>query len=127
MCKLYKSLSYVNNVFYGCTNLTNLKIFKICNKLQISDGSTWGHLLTLESLLHTIQELVTGEALNLIGNILTIGSANLEKLTNVYVKLTNEPEEDENYPILPFEVCESTDEGAMTINEYVTLKGWEIA
>ena len=77
----------------------------------------------LDTLLNTIQELVdTGSSKNL-----TIGSANLEKLANVYVKLTGEAEEDETLPKLPFEVCESTDEGAMLISEYVALKKWSIA
>ena len=27
---------------------------------------------------------------------------------------------------LPFEVCNSTDSGAMTISEYLALKNWQI-
>ena len=113
----------VGNIFYNCSKLTNVTLKNIKVTLQISSGTYWGHLLTLESLLNTCQECInTGSSLTL-----TMGSANLEKLASVYVKLTNAPEEDETLPKLPMVQCESSDVGAMTIQDYMALKGWTLA
>ena len=57
---------------------------------------------------------------------LTMGSTLLNKLTDVYVKLTGE-ELYEGITCNPCVICESTDEGAMTVQEYATLKGWTLA
>ena len=80
--------------------------------------------------------------------ILTVGTANINKLENIRVKLKTLSEGVTDYNgfsfnangkhnadiadskfeyIKPFEVCQSTDEGAMTIDEYVALKKWKIA
>jgi hypothetical protein len=84
-------------------------------------------LLTLESLIGLCYELRdTGSS-----KTLTIGSANLAKLANVYVRAIEITDDmraaddliDEK---LPFEVCESTDEGATLISEYVLLKNWQL-
>ena len=115
--------SSIGNVFYGCRNLTNLILYNIKQSLIIGSGSSWGHLLTVDSLINTIKELIdTGSS-----RTLTIGSANLAKIENVYVRLTGEAEEDEANPKYPCEVCESTDEGAMTIIAYANSKNWTIA
>lgn len=121
--KYYIINGSTSSAFNNCKSLEILNIKNIKSSLQIGSGTTYGHLLTLDSLLNTIQECINaGSALTL-----TIGTANIEKLANVYVRLTNEAEEDESNPKLPMEVCESTDEGAMTITEYMTLKNWSIA
>ena len=118
-----KSAGSVGSMFSRCKKLAHLTLYNIKCTLQIGSGTSWGHLLTLDSLLNTIKELIdTGSS-----KTLTMGSANLNKLANVYVKLTGEPEEDETLPKLPFAVCESTDEGAMLITDYVTLKNWVLA
>ena len=112
----------VGQMFLWCYELTNLTLRNIKKGLQIGSGTSWGHLLTLDSLVNTCKECINiGSA-----NTLTIGSANIEKLASVYVRLTNEPEEDETNPKLPCEVCEATDEGAMLITEYMALKNWTI-
>ena len=115
------------DMFYECRALTNLKIKNIRRSLQIGDGTSWGHLLTLESLLFIIGELITATS----SQTLTVGSANLEKLANVYVKtiaITDEMRAaDANIDAKrPFEVCESTDEGAMSITNYASSKKWVI-
>lgn len=110
-------------LFDGCASLESFTFKNIGKYFVIGSGTSWGHLLTLETLLNTIQELVdTGST-----KALVMGSANLDKLANTYVKLTGEAEEEEGITKLPFEVCESTDEGALhIINEYASLKNWTI-
>jgi hypothetical protein len=123
--------SYLSGIFNNCTNLTNLTIKNIQVNLTIGSGTTYGHLLTLESLLNTIQELWIRTGTQ--ARTLTMGTANIAKLENVYVKLidiTDEMRAEDEYidNKAPFEVCESTDEGAMLITEYVTtVKKWKLA
>ena len=127
---LYNITSKPGNMFYNCVAMTNLTLKNIKYTLIIGSGTFYGHLLTLDSLLNTIKELwnmTDGTA-----QTLTIGSANLEKLANVYVKLidiTDEMRAEDEYidNKLPFEICESTDEGAMLITDYaLLLKNWSI-
>ncbi len=114
-----ENVSDYSNAFVGCRNLKNLKLLNIKKSLNIGTYVIYGHLLTVDSLINTIKELIdTGSSLTL-----TIGSNNLTKLANTYVKLVT----DDNSGKLPFEVCESTDEGAMLIKDYVTLKHWTLA
>lgn len=112
---------YTRDMFYS-TNIINLTLKNIKYSLQVG-SSSWGHLLTLESLLGLCQECINVNT----SKTLTVGTTNMNKLANVYVKLTNEPEEDETLPKLPMVQCESTDEGAMTISEYMKLKSWNLA
>jgi hypothetical protein len=107
-------------LFNKCPNITNVYIkFYICSSLKISDGATYGNLITLDSLLYIIRYLYNK---NSSAYVFTIGSVNIEKLSNVYVKLVDSGE-----GFLPFEVCESTDEGAMTVAQYMSLKNWSLA
>lgn len=117
-----RNATTVNYMFDNDSNIQNLTILNIKLNLQVGSGSSWGHLLTLESLIGLCQQCVNvGES-----RTLTIGSANITKLENIYVKLTDEAEEDETLPKIPMVQCESTDDGAMTISEYMTLKSWQI-
>ena len=116
------------SMFYGCTKLTNCSLRNIKTTLQVGSGTSYGHLLTLDSLLFMIGELRnTGSS-----KTFTVGSANLEKLADVYVKtvtITDEMRAEDEYidEKLPFEVCESTDEGAVLIEQYVITKNWQLA
>lgn len=108
-------------------SLTNLSITNIPVSLQVSNGTSWGNLLTLDSLLGLIYETVNKNT----PLELTVGSANLSKLSSVYVKLKPITDEMKATDILvenklPFEVCDSADTGAMTISEYLSLKNWTI-
>lgn len=103
-------------MFNYCYMLEDCRLKNIKISLRIGDGTDWGHLLTLECLLRTIKEVhkVNG------GLTLTVGTANLEKLSGVYVKLvdiTDEMRAEDEYIDLkyPFEVCESTDTGALKL------------
>lgn len=118
-----KNCTNLTNFVQNCTSLKNITLLNIKVNLQVGSGTTFGHLLTLESLIGLCRECInTGSSKKL-----TVGSANLEKLASVYVKLTGEAEEDEANPKVPFEVCESTEEGAVTIEDYMLSKNWQLA
>lgn len=128
------SVTNSNNLlttFSACYKLTNLTIKNIRVSLQIGSGTSYGHLLTLDSLLNTIKELWTNTSTST--RTLTMGTANTAKLADVYVKLidiTDEMRAEDEYidNKAPFVQCESTDEGAMLITEYVTtVKNWQLA
>ncbi len=119
------------NLIAICNKLENLNLKNVRTNLQIGSGGSWGYLITLESLLNTIKELWDMSSSTTTYK-LTMGSANLEKLANVYVRLvdiTDEMREADEYidNKLPFEVCESTDEGAMPIADYAYMKNWQFA
>ena len=115
-------VSDMANMFNGCAKLTEVWIKNIKVNLQVGSGTSWGHLLTVDSLVHLCQELVNVGS----SRTLTVGSANLTKLASVYVKLTV-PEAEDTTGKLPCEVCESTGEGAMLIEDYIALKHWQLA
>lgn len=112
-----------NGFLINCKNIKNLIIKNLKIGLQVGSGSSWGYKISLDSLIGLCQECVNVNA----SRTLTVGSVNITKLANVYVKLTNQPEEDETLPKLPMVQCESTDEGAMTISQYMALKNWQLA
>lgn len=116
--------SYLSGIFNNCTNLTNLTLKNIRFSIQIGSGTSWGHLLTLDSLISVCRECYKQST-----STLTMGTANLEKLANVYVRFV-----DTTITTIPtystgadIEVCESTDEGAMLITDYMSLKWWTLA
>lgn len=137
-CKLLETISNlnlikaksVNVMFNNCYALKNLTVYNIKKSFIIGSGTTYGTLLTLDSLVHTIQQLwdLTGST----SQTLTMSTTSKELIANVYVKLV-EPtaEQIEADPNItskkPCIVCESTDECAMTITEYATSKNWAIA
>ena len=111
-------------MFYGCTALETC----LLKNIKVTVNLSYNPLLTLDSLIHLIKELCnTGSS-----KTLTLGSTNKAKLSDTYVKLvtiTDEmrAEDDLIDEKLPFEVCESTDDGAMLITNYVTQKNWKLA
>ena len=124
----FRNVTSFNVLVNGCESLVECNCKNIKASLVVGSGESYGHLLTVENLIHLIYELRdTGSS-----KTLTVGSANLKKLANVYVKtidMTDEmrAEDDLIDEKLPFEVCESTDEGAMLITDYVNEKNWQIA
>ena len=107
----------LSNVLYNCIELTNLYLYNIGRNLQIGSGTSWGHKLTVDSLVNTIKELVSVNA----SRTLTIGATNIAKIENLFCRITDDTNEKKT-----MELCESTDEGAMTLTEYATAKGWQI-
>ncbi len=122
-----RNVTNAANMFYNCRSLTSCWVKNIKYNLQVGSGTSYGHLLTVESLVHLIYQLRDMGA----ARTLTVGGANLAKLANVYVRtidITDEmrAEDDLIDEKLPFEVCESTDEGACLIRDYAGLKNWVI-
>lgn len=123
----FRSVTSASSTFNNCSALTEIWIKNIKVNLQVGSGTSYGHKLTVDSLVHLIYELRdTGSA-----KTLTVGTANLEKLAKVYVKLVDitdemRAEDDLVDEKLPFVVCESTDEGATLITEYVQGKNWAL-
>ena len=115
--------SYARNMLMDCTILKNLSIKNIKVNLFVGYADSYGHLLTFGSLIDLCQECINVND----SRTLTMGTTNLEKLANTYVRLTGEAEEDDNNPKLPFETCTYVDEGSMTVSQYMALKNWTIA
>lgn len=113
-------VSNATSMFYMCENLTNLTLLNIKVNLTIGSGTSYGHLLTLESLINTIMELWNYKGSSSTYK-LTMGSANLEKIANTYVLVT-----DETTDKMTAEVCDSTTEGAITLQAFAELKGWAL-
>lgn len=112
------SVTKTTQMFNSCSNLENLKLTNIKNYVIIG-SAYWGTKITVDSLIGIIQELIdTG-----VSNTIVMGGSNTAKLTDVYVKLLS----DDGSGKLPCEVCSSTDEGAMSIVNYASLKNWSIA
>lgn len=121
------SVTSADSMFFNCQVLEKCWLKNIKISIQVGSGSSYGHLLTEESLLFMIKELINTGSLKTF----TIGTANLEKLASIYVKkitITDEMRaEDENIDLkLPFEVCTSTTSGAQLITSYVTSKNWTL-
>ena len=129
-CKVLKTVSLLDlskvtqtyDMFNGCEKLTNITVLNIKVNLQVGSGTSYGHLLTLESLIGLCQQCINVNA----SMTLTVGTANMTKLANVYVKFTDSSQTtiDVNAKGENMVQCESTDEGAMTISDYMALKQW---
>lgn len=98
--------------------------------MEIGSGSSWGHLLDDPTIINTAKELwdLTGAT----SRTLTVATAVSAKLDTIYVKLIDATEEmianDPNITSKkPCEVCSETDEGAMTLREYIVSKNWTIS
>ena len=126
---LYSATS-VGSMFYYTSVLTGVTLKNIRISLVIGSGTLYGHLWELSYLVNAVKELWDLSAST--QQTLTIGSANLEKIANVYVKLVDVTDEmiaQDPYSAnkLPCVECESTDDGAMTLTAYAGLKNWVLA
>jgi hypothetical protein len=111
-----RNVTNVVSTFKGCASLEEVWIDNIPLSLTIGSGTTYGHLLKVECIIHAIKELLPSTTLQ----TLTMGSANLEKIAGLYCRITDDTSEK-----MTMELCESTDEGAMTLEQYALLKNWQ--
>lgn len=114
------------NIFKYCNNLTNLTLSNLKANLQVGSGTSWGHLLTLDSLIGLCKECINvGSA-----RTLTVGSYNLNKIQNSgkYYKFVDpsvtEVAVNEKGEI---EECASSVTGSFTITDYMAMKNWTLA
>lgn len=103
--------------FTGCTSLTYVGLRNIQCGLNLSACT----LLTTECLIRIIYETCKAPTLS---RYMNLGTANKDKLADVYVRLitvTDAMREEDDLIDLkkPFELCQSTDEGAMLILDYL--------
>ena len=111
---------YIYDMFASCKKLTYLKLLNVKSSVQIGSGTDWGHLIEKDCLIQIISELIKQSSGT---RTLTMGTANKAKIADTYVKLL----EDDGTGKYPFEVCDSTTEGAMTIEAYCNSKNWTLA
>ena len=126
---LYSATNVVG-MFSSTNGLTGVTLKNIRISLQIGSGTSWGDLWELSYLVNAVKEL--WDLSSGTQQTLTIGTANLEKIANVYVKLVDVTDEmiaQDPYSAnkLPCVECESTDDGAMTLTAYAGLKNWVLA
>jgi hypothetical protein len=131
VCPAYdmRSGGYGGNMFVGCKNLEEIWVRNISVNLQVGAGTSWGHLLTQESALSLCKECRKSIK---TARTITFATPVYDYLETLYVKLipiTDEmrAEDDLIDEKLPFEVCESTDEGAKSLALYMLSKNWTIA
>lgn len=121
------------DMFEHCRSMTDIHVRNIQTSLTVGSGSStdmysgYGYFLTVSSLTHLIYELRDTGSAKTFG----VGHDNINKLANVYVKLVDitdemRAEDDLIDEKLPFIVCESTDEGACLIEDYMSFKNWNL-
>jgi surface protein len=123
-----RNVTNLFGAFSLCAALTYVRLRNISASVQVCSGSAWGHLIGLDNIIYLIRELRdTGSE-----KTLTVGSANLAKLASVYVKTIEvtdamRAEDDLVVEKRPFVLCNSTEEGAKLITNYVAEKNWKLA
>lgn len=122
--------SNLNSMFNNCYELTTVTLKNIKKALTIGSGTSYGTLLDDPTVINTAKELwdLTGAT----SQKLTVSTPTDAKFDTIYVKLITATDEMiANDPNInskkPCEVCASTDEGAMTLREYIISKNWTIA
>ena len=130
-----RSSTNAANIVFNCRELVNLTLKNIRTSIQIGRGSgtsvaDYGTNINQASTINTAKELwdLTGGT----SKTLTIPTGFNERFDTIYVKLITATDEMiAQDPYInnkkPCEVCESTDEGAMTLREYAVSKNWALA
>lgn len=123
-----RNVTNLNYAFESCRSLQNCLIKNIKVTIKVGSGTNWGHLLTRESALSLCKECRTVTSKQTI----TFATPVYNDLETLYVKLipiTDEMRAEDNLidEKLPFEVCESTAEGAKSLALYMLSKNWTIA
>ena len=105
-------------MFDGCTNLKRVLFYNMKYSYNFSASTRF----EVEDLIR----IMAGCAKSYKSPVLTLGSTNLAKLEGVYVKPAEITLSNGNI-INGCVQCESTEEGAVTPEEYMTSLGWTLA
>lgn len=108
-----------SSMFNKCENLTNLTLLNIHQHIDVKESP----LLTTDSLVNTMKECIKQTSTR----TLTLHATSKANIANVYVKFTDGSTTIDVGQKGNVVVCESTDEGAMLITDYMALKSWSVA
>ena len=124
------SATYTIELFALCRDIETFTVKNIKQSFTTSTNNSYNSKLTLDTLVNIFKELwdLTGST----SKTLKLSRTNKDVIANIYVKLVDVTDEmlaQDQYAAnkKPCVVCESTDEGAMTITEYAVSKNWSIA
>ena len=124
------SATYSITLFALCRDIETFTVKNIKQSFTTSTNNSYNSKLTLDTLVNIFKELwdLTGST----SKTLKLSSTNKTTIANVYVKLVDVTDEmlaQDPYAAnkKPCVVCESTDEGAMTITEYAISKNWAVS
>ena len=122
-----RNATKVGSMFMGCISLEKVNLKNIIYSFTLGSIDGYPENMELESLINIAYELHSTSSTKTV----TMGAVNLGKLSNVYVKLipiTEEMRAEDEFVDLkkPFEICDSTDEGAMSIPDYTLTKMWRL-
>lgn len=120
----------IDAMFSRCAYLTTFALKNIKKSLTIGSGTSYGTLLDDPTIINTGKEL--WDLTETTSQKLTVATAVSSKLDTIYVKLITATDDmiaaDPNITSKkPCEVCASTDDGAMTLREYIVSKNWTIS
>ena len=120
-----RNVTSAGSMFSSCAKLTEILVRNIKTNIEITNGNYGQPTPTPENRLHICKECRN------IGSPLTLTIGGTWLLESTFVKLieiTDEmrAEDDLIDEKLPFVQCESTDEGAMTVLDYMALKNWSV-
>lgn len=127
-----RNCTTLSSMFERCGELKNVTLKNIKVNITLGSSTYYGTKLTNETLINTAQELWDNTDNALGGSRkLYLSTTSKTNIANIYVKLipvTDEMRAEDQYidNKKPCVVCESTDEGAMTLTEYVISKNWAI-
>ena len=105
------------DMFTGCTSLTSIRLYNIRTSISFTQKNGPACDLDVDSIVNICNELCV------VANTQSVGfGSNAAKMNSLYCKIINDSTEKK-----PMVLCESTDEGAMIIYDYLTLKNWKLA
>lgn len=118
------------STFVHYSKLTTLDVKNIKIGCRFGATTQWGTNLSKDSVINVIKELWDNSSSTTTLGV-SFSTTTKTLLSDVYVKLiTPTAEQIAADPYInnkkPCEVCASTDEGAMLITDYATLKNWTI-